>query len=510
MVKRMVTEDTSLHVIRSFRLPVFLIIAGVVISTLTFIITISLNVRELQRNFSHNAEIRFQAIERELSFYVAQTELVRQMFSASESVTKDEFEMFTAPIAQYPAFRGIAFIQDDKVIYSASGSGPRLLKRHIAALGREIKQDKPVIQTESFRGTKSLGIFLALQPPEEGVVLAVFDIGAMIQNTITKMPDQDNFSIFIYESKSQSPIYAYGEDEKADQLFQQAPELKNYTSIRRRSVYYYENEVTFDGQKLTVLLTPTSSYLSQAPGGLPWALLIGGLLLTGMAGFVTFNIVTQNMRVRREVAMKTAALSESEIRMRNIIEHAVDGLITIDEKGYIQSFNPACKHIFGYEAAEVIGCNISMLMPDPYQSAHDGYLKNYRNTGVARVIGIGREVEGKRKDGSVFPLDLSVSEVWIGEKRLFSGIVRDITSRRKADTERDQLIAELADSNVELERFAYVASHDLQEPLRMIRNFSELLENRYSAALEDDARKYLSISCDAAARMQTLIDDLLD
>ena len=127
------------------------------------------------------------------------------------------------------------------------------------------------------------------------------------------------------------------------------------------------------------------------------------------------------------------ALRDSEERLRAILETAVEGIITIDERGLIESFNPAAEKIFGYTAHEAIGKNIKLLMPAPYRQEHDGYLKNYRQTGHAKIIGIGREVVGQRKDGTIFPMDLSVSEVRLANRRMFTGFVRDITERKEAE-----------------------------------------------------------------------------
>ncbi len=119
-----------------------------------------------------------------------------------------------------------------------------------------------------------------------------------------------------------------------------------------------------------------------------------------------------------------------QLRLESILDNIVDGLITIDERGSVQSYNKACERMFGYEASEVIGQNIKMLMPSPYTENHDQYLQSYRETGRRKIIGIGREVEAKRKDGTVFPIDLSVAEVKIGNQRIFSGIIRDLSERR--------------------------------------------------------------------------------
>jgi PAS domain S-box-containing protein len=134
------------------------------------------------------------------------------------------------------------------------------------------------------------------------------------------------------------------------------------------------------------------------------------------------------------------------LRLESILDNIVDGLITIDEKGAIQSFNKACERMFGYAAAEVLGRNVNMLMPEPYAGQHDGYIKNYRDTGRAKIIGIGREVEARRKDGGTFPIDLSVAEVNIGGQRIFSGIVRDITERKKAE-KTSALLSALVESS---------------------------------------------------------------
>ncbi len=119
--------------------------------------------------------------------------------------------------------------------------------------------------------------------------------------------------------------------------------------------------------------------------------------------------------------------------MRTIVENLVDGVLTIDEAGIVQTANPAAERIFGYSSREMIGRKVSGLMPEPYRSEHDGYLAAYAQTGLARVIGIGREVRGLRRDGSTFPMELAVGEFREGGRRLFTGIVRDISARREAE-----------------------------------------------------------------------------
>jgi len=128
-------------------------------------------------------------------------------------------------------------------------------------------------------------------------------------------------------------------------------------------------------------------------------------------------------------------LRDTAARLRGIVETAVDGIITINEHGIVETMNPAAERIFGYPANEVFGCNVSMLMPEPYHSEHDGYLERYRRTGERRIIGIGREVRGRRKDGTEFPMDLAVSATNMDNRRIFIGLVRDITERKRLEQE---------------------------------------------------------------------------
>jgi two-component system sensor kinase FixL len=127
--------------------------------------------------------------------------------------------------------------------------------------------------------------------------------------------------------------------------------------------------------------------------------------------------------------MSETDASRDEGRWRSIIQSAVDGIVLIDASGRIEEFNAAAERLFGYTEREVLGRNISALMPQPYRGEHDGYLARYLSTGEARIIGSGREVSGLRKDGSIFPLRLSVGEAVVGGQRKFTGIIHDLTER---------------------------------------------------------------------------------
>lgn len=148
-------------------------------------------------------------------------------------------------------------------------------------------------------------------------------------------------------------------------------------------------------------------------------------------------------RQLKETEAAQAALRASEERLRALVDSTIDGIIVIDEAGTIESFNRSAERIFGYASVEVVGQNVSTLMPEPDRGQHDAYIGRYHLTGEAKIIGIGREVTGLRKDGSTFPLDLGISEIRVGELRSFTGLVRDITDRKRAEQELQRVSEDL-------------------------------------------------------------------
>lgn len=170
-------------------------------------------------------------------------------------------------------------------------------------------------------------------------------------------------------------------------------------------------------------------------------------------------------------------LRDSEARLRSILESAVDGIVVIDARGRIETFNRAAERLFGYTAAEVMGRNVNVLMPSPHREEHDRYLAAYLTTGVAKIIGIGREVIGRRKDGSTFPVYLSVGEMSIGGERKFTGFIHDLSARVKvAEQLREQAAL------VRLGEMASVIAHEVKNPLAAVRGAIQVIGKRLPAA----------------------------
>ncbi|MET0294523.1 MAG: PAS domain S-box protein [Phenylobacterium sp.] len=180
--------------------------------------------------------------------------------------------------------------------------------------------------------------------------------------------------------------------------------------------------------------------------------------------------------LRRTVARSQRALEElreREAHVQSILETVPDGMVVIDEKGVIQSFSAAAERLFGWTAAEAVGRNVSILMPNPYRDAHDGYLHRYLSTGERRIIGVGRVVVGERRDGSTFPMELAVGEMRSGEHGYFTGFVRDLSESQATERRLQDLQAELAHVSrlTALGEMASALAHELNQPLSAIANF---------------------------------------
>lgn len=203
--------------------------------------------------------------------------------------------------------------------------------------------------------------------------------------------------------------------------------------------------------------------------------------------------------VVRDITERKSAervMQENAEHTQAILDNVIDGIITINSRGVVQSFNLAGERIFGYAADEVIGRNVNMLMAEPYHSEHNAYLERYHATGMARIIGTGREVEGRRKDGSVFPMDLAVSRSTRHGQPLFIGSVRDITERKRMDLMKTEFVS--------------TVSHELRTPLTSISGALGLIVGGALGELSGQAKLMLDIAYKNSKRLALLINDLLD
>jgi PAS domain S-box-containing protein len=199
----------------------------------------------------------------------------------------------------------------------------------------------------------------------------------------------------------------------------------------------------------------------------------------------------------------------SEARYRGLLEAAPDAMVVVDHSGAIVLLNMQAEKQFGYRRDELLGQAVTNIIPDGF--AERLIADDLRSTedALAQQIGTGIELIARRKDGSEFPIEIMLSPLDSVDGVLVTAAIRDISVRKAADAELLDQVQALATSNQELEQFAYVASHDLQEPLRMISSYTQLLGRRYSGQLDSDADDFIAFAVDGAARMQRVIQDLL-
>ena len=202
--------------------------------------------------------------------------------------------------------------------------------------------------------------------------------------------------------------------------------------------------------------------------------------------------------------------------LRSILATIPDAMIVIDQRGEILSFSAAAEKMFGYAEADVVGENVSMLMPSPDRERHNGYLENYRVTGERKIIGIGRVTTARRRDGYTFPIELSIGEARIGERRIFTGFIHDITQRQQTESRLQDLQAELAHVGrvSEMSSLASSLAHELNQPLTAIANYCEaardLVDDEADRADLADARQALDEAAKEALRAGQIVRRLRD
>ncbi len=294
-------------------------------------------------------------------------------------------------------------------------------------------------------------------------------------------------AIILTWSRGASRLYGYAADEMVGQsmallLLEEQKKLvpEYYARLRagQRVEHFETRRVTKQGRvvEVSAVLTPVNDEDGAVVGALS---------------------VTRDIRGQKR---SDAALQASEGRWRAVVESAVDGIVMIDARGRIEAFNPAAERLFGYAEREVVGKNVSMLMPSPHHEEHDGYLARYLREGQPRIIGVGREVTGRRRDGSTFPVHLAVGEMSLDGERKFTGILHDLSSRvRMEEQMREQ--AALA----HLGEMAAVIAHEVKNPLAGIRGAIQVIGGR----LPPDGPE-AGITKEIVARIDTLSDLMKD
>jgi len=261
---------------------------------------------------------------------------------------------------------------------------------------------------------------------------------------------------------------------------------------------------------------PTPQYLSAQDTTRPWTAFTLGLLFTGLLGI---GLLVQSGHVaatEEAVAERTAALADANARLaererflRLVFEASPSAMIMVDGNGRIVMANAQTEILFGYTGSELVGQPIEMLMPERYRSKHVILRDKFGGAQSARTTGVGQDLYGLRKDGSEFPVEIGLNPVRTDKGRFVVSAIVDISERKQAKALR-QAVEALERSNLDLQRFAYIASHDLQTPMRNIASFAGLLRDTYADKLDPQANDWIRRIVESIKQLQILIRDLLD
>ena len=325
----------------------------------------------------------------------------------------------------------------------------------------------------------------------KGVVLSVLRMGDFLDSMVSPIGNQVSF-----------------------RLTDVASGKKLYDSIAvNPATAVSSKQIGFGGREFRIETSPTQHYLGMHRGWESWAVLSAGLLSTGLLGALLLlgsgsaarveAIVEQRTRALDELRRADAALAHSEARLRGMLESAMDAIITVDERQRVVFFNPAAEALFGYSRDQAIGASLDRFIPERARGSHAGQIRRFGEAdATSRRMGADRIVTGLRANAEEFPIDATISQITENGARFYTAILRDMS-------ERVRTIEALQRSNLELQRFAYIASHDLKTPLRSICGFIELVQRSNEGRLDDRSVDWIRRAVEGAQRLETLIDNIL-
>ncbi len=520
--------------------------------------------RQISSRFRHLTDLRADALRQQLEVDLEVIRGLQGLYDASVSVERNEFRAFTGPIlARHSEIQALEWIprvhKDQREEYEAMARADGLSDFHFTELNegrlQAARPDRefyyPVFYVEPLAGNESaVGLDLASNSSRLVSLTAARDSGRLIATGPIKLvqekAQQLGFLVFapLYKGTAASieqrrdshygfvlGVFRIGDVfYGSGQIFEDFPDgiefliedisdSGNRVELLRQRYGREDSDlmpesyglpIAIAGRQWRITAGYTREFVDRAYENTPSLIFAGGLLLTLLGTGYLRSVLNRQSEVESLVLSRTIELQESENKITAILDTVIDAIITIDSTGIVQQFNPAAEKMFGYQRQEVIGHNINRLMPEPYHSAHDSYLKHYLDTGEARILGIGREVRGRRKDGSVFPLSLSVGKMELKHEVMFVGALMDLTLQKQAE----ELLIEARDKAEEANRqkssFVNMMSHELRTPLTVILGYLPLLRNSTSVPPAETVAEIAGDMNASGQHLLELINDLLD
>lgn len=430
---------------------------------------IAAQLRELQRGVTLLAEDN-EALIRELAANPDDMDLYNRLNGRIERVFPEAFS-FT-----------LANAQGEPLLEDLEGLVGEVCREEISHFSQHSRSPEPQVHPNPLGYHFDTMHPILLREGVDGIFFVSF--GAEILASILAKHGLPGHALFL-ENRAVPGLIEVAEEGARDALQREiwlSPEEQN------RIIYRYPlDETHWD------VIAVQSRAAATSPGWRLWQQTGWALGVLGIIGIATLIVIR-----RSQLSVESSALSlEKQQRcLRAIVETVAEAIITIDQRGVIQTFNPAALRTFGYRASEVIGQNVRMLMPEPYHSEHDGYLAHYLSTGERRIIGKGLEVTGRRKDGSSFPMELAVNDSLVGGQHLFTAAIRDITERKQIDQMKNEFIS--------------IVSHELRTPLTSIRGSLGLIAGGAIGEIPPQAKQLIDIASNNSERLVRLINDILD
>ena len=504
----------------------------------------------LQLRFQNHADHLVHALEVNFNGYLQHIKAIERLFTSSDHVTRAEFNQFT-----FDALRDHSGIHALEWVPRVSDAERQAFEQRARRDGLaefSIREQRapgvmvtagrrddyfPAYYLEPLAGNeKAMGFDLASSPDRKRALERSRDRGEMVATArMTLVQDSQHqfgflvlhpiyadrsipdtvearrarlmgFAVGVFRIREMVEAGLNGLDRThvRIELFDSAAPVQPHallSAVEKRPIRAHpglEWSFPFDmaGRPWVFHFSGNRAYAAQHSLGYPWLVMFGSLTVSVMAAVFLLGLTGRAARVEDQVKQRTAELQDSESRMKAIVESAVEAIITTSDRGIIESVNVAATRLFGYTDAEMIGRNVAMLMTTPHREQHDLYLERYRRTGIARIIGISREVEGLRKDGSLVPLQLSLSDVTLADRKIFTGILHDLTERKRADRLKNDFVS--------------TVSHELRTPLTSIQGSLGLIKGGVAGLLPARALSLVEVAHRNGERLVRLINDILD